>query len=44
VLIAIGNSNAPEMIGSARALLADPSPVVRDAAQCALAELDAAQS
>ncbi len=40
VLIAIGNSGRPELAGSAEALLADPSPLVRAMAAWALFRLD----
>ena len=39
VLIAIGNSGAPHLAASARALLADESPLVRGAAVWALSRL-----
>jgi epoxyqueuosine reductase len=39
VLIAIGNSGSPELTETAAALLGDASPVVRDAAAWAVAEL-----
>jgi epoxyqueuosine reductase len=41
VLYAIGNSGDPALAPSARALLADPDPVVRDAAEWALSRLPA---
>jgi epoxyqueuosine reductase len=40
VLIAIGNSGDPDLIGSARDCLADPSPLVRAAAVWAFSRLD----
>lgn len=39
VLIAVGNSNAPELAPKAEALLSDPSPLVRAAAIWALGQL-----
>ncbi len=39
VLYAIGNSGDPHLAAAARALLADPDPVVRDAAHWALSRL-----
>ena len=39
VLYAIGNSGDPALIEAARALLADPAPVVRGAAVWALSRL-----
>lgn len=44
VLIAIGNSGAPELAETAAALLADASPLVRAAAVWALGELDPARA
>ncbi len=40
VLVAIGNSNDPALRPAAQRLLADPDPVVADAARWALARLD----
>jgi epoxyqueuosine reductase len=40
VLIAIGNSNDPALAPAARRLLADPDPVVAEAAKWAVARLD----
>jgi epoxyqueuosine reductase len=40
VLVAIGNSDEPELIGPVVALLDDPSPLVRGAAIWALSRLD----
>jgi epoxyqueuosine reductase len=39
VLYAIGNSGDADLIGPAEALLNDPAPVVRDAAEWALSRL-----
>ncbi|ODP37806.1 tRNA epoxyqueuosine(34) reductase QueG [Sphingomonas turrisvirgatae] len=43
-LIAAGNSGSPALLGPVRALLADPDPVVAEAAAWALAKLSAANA
>ena len=44
VLIAAGNSNDPTVVAACRALLADPSPLVRGAAVWALSQLISRQA